>query len=687
MEVNHISRMNNPAGLTGLWNDAVRLGGGRVGFLIAFGVLHYLSIWLGYELKENPDSLAWMWPGSGSLVIALVLAPWRMWPAVVLVQWGVEASFTSQMANPFSFGWSGWFLLANTLEGLIAASIYRALDRGEYRVSLRKMLIVLLATGTGAAAGGLLGAHAALHAMGHEDLMRDWQIWWAGNWLGSLVLAPLVYGWLVPFRQVFRTFRHTNQWEVPLGIVVLAPLTWWMFSTTSGQQGSFLQLPVFLTALLVMAAIRLPPRWTVTVCAMVTLIAVFQTANGFGPYAYVGGPFDAVVYGQFRLIMMVITTLIVVSFITERAMSTAELETSEQRYRSFIGLTSEAVARIELQQPMPVNLPADRQQDWFWQHARIAESNAAFDKLRLGPMTASPGAWRTVAGPFLAALAAGESRCDNQRLTLPSGAISRSFMVSLDGVVNQGLLERVWLVASDITQMVELNSRLLRDQERIKSYARQIISADERARRATAVDLHDGIAQSLVAMGMMLKALRSQSGGSHQGLIDEMMGTLRDVQEQTRTMVADLSPPGLYDLGLVPALQWLAVRFRSHDKLHVQLECDLEETSLSMELRILVFKLIRELLRNVVKHAGVDRAAVWVREEEGSIVVEVQDDGRGFEWQLDLFGGRTGGYGLWSIADRVADMGGEMNVESSPGRGSRFMLSFPTERRFARTGT
>jgi signal transduction histidine kinase len=238
---------------------------------------------------------------------------------------------------------------------------------------------------------------------------------------------------------------------------------------------------------------------------------------------------------------------------------------------------------------------------------------------------------------------------------------------------------RVWCVANDVTEIVDLNSRLLRDRERIKSYARQIISADERARRATAVDLHDGIAQTLVATQMMLKVLRDRPEGIP-GLIDEVSTNVRSVQERTRTMISDLSPPGLYELGLVPALQWLAVHFRSHDQLHVQLTCRVEERNLPVELRILIFKLIRELLRNVVKHAHVDRAAVTVIEGDGRIDVEVQDEGVGFVWQLDLFGQRAGNFGLWSVAERVSEMGGELNVDTVPGGGARFALSFPLGR-------
>jgi signal transduction histidine kinase len=160
-------------------------------------------------------------------------------------------------------------------------------------------------------------------------------------------------------------------------------------------------------------------------------------------------------------------------------------------------------------------------------------------------------------------------------------------------------------------------------------------------------------------------------------LLDEVRVRLREVQDRTRHMISDLSPPGLYDLGLAPALQWLSVYVRGHDRLHVELDTRVSEDKLKLEMRVLVFKLVRELLRNVVKHAGVNAARVTVRGDADALRVEVADAGKGFEWQLDMFGARGGGFGLWSIADRVHEAGGRFTVDTAPGRGSRFDMEFP----------
>jgi signal transduction histidine kinase len=96
-----------------------------------------------------------------------------------------------------------------------------------------------------------------------------------------------------------------------------------------------------------------------------------------------------------------------------------------------------------------------------------------------------------------------------------------------------------------------------------------------------------------------------------------------------------------------------------------------------LDLRVLVFKLIRELLRNVVKHSGVRSASVTVSQTPSELRVVVEDHGVGFEWQLSLFEARSEGFGLWSVADRVRAAQGEMTVDTAPGRGCRVSVVFP----------
>ena len=109
---------------------------------------------------------------------------------------------------------------------------------------------------------------------------------------------------------------------------------------------------------------------------------------------------------------------------------------------------------------------------------------------------------------------------------------------------------RVWGVARDISVLVELNKRLQQKQERVQMYARQLAGAEERARRATAVDLHDGIGQQLVGLAMTLDAAATRSLPEVRLLLGEATQTLRDIHSVTQRVIADLSPPGTVRAGV-----------------------------------------------------------------------------------------------------------------------------------------
>jgi signal transduction histidine kinase len=403
------------------------------------------------------------------------------------------------------------------------------------------------------------------------------------------------------------------------------------------------------------------------------------------------GPFDRPdIFARTGELQTFLASIGVISFAlsvstTEKAIVMQRLSDAEYRYRSFVELSTEAVWRVELERPMPVTLPLDQQGAWLRRHARVVEASRSYGQLDPLALSGAPLPWRREVA-WSAAFedelgnAAVKGYCiDGLHFRVDINGRSHDFVTSFCGVVQDGYLLRIWGVARDITELTELNARLVREQERLKIYARQLVSAEEKARRSTAVDLHDGIGQTLVGMAMTLDVARQHAPSDVALLVDEVRARLRDVQERTRQMITDLSPPGLYDLGLVPALQWLAVYMRGHDRLSVELDANVREEWIKLDMRVLVFKLVRELLRNVVKHAGVNQARLMVRGDDRQLRIEVSDQGKGFDSQIDMFGSRGNGFGLWSIADRAQEVGGRFAMEASLGRGARFELVFPLQ--------
>jgi signal transduction histidine kinase len=660
--------------------------GGRVGLVVAFGIAHAFLVLLSYAMKESLNAPALMWPAVGLLFVTLWLSPRSLWPAILLTHYVIEAAVAALPPEPFDASTDLFYPVANGVDAIASACIARIMIPDLRRVRMVQALRFVAATALGAAIGALLGAWVVVQdsasAVTFAQYIHQAQIWWAGNWLGHLTVAPVVFCWLSTLRSQHPTLALKSRIELVAMLLLLVGFSVYVFANPARTPASLLQMPTVIMALLIYVAIRLPPRWVATLFALTAIIC-----TGFASMRM--GPFDRPdLFVRTGGVQMFLASIGVIAFAlsvstSEKNIVLGRLSEAEYRYRSFVELSTDAVWRVELEQPMPVALPLQQQLEWLRAHARVVEASRSYEQLDPSAATGGAQPWRRDV-PWCAAYednlqsaAVKEYSIDGLRFSMDLHGRSRGFVTSFCGVVEAGHLLRIWGVARDITELTELNARLLREQERLKVYARQLVSAEEKARRSTAVDLHDGIGQTLVGMAMTLDVARQQAPSDVLLLIDEVRKRLREVQERTRQMITDLSPPGLYDLGLVPALQWLAVYMRGHDKLAVELDASVREEWVKLEMRVLVFKLVRELLRNVVKHAGVNHARVVVRGDDQQLRIEVSDQGRGFDSQLDLFGTRASGFGLWSIADRAQEVGGRFAVETSPGSGSRFELVFP----------
>jgi signal transduction histidine kinase len=684
---------NRPPGLK--W-DFTRDGIARgIRSLAVFAVLYSLLVLLGLKLHENTEALTIIWPAAGLLFMALWLAPRRNWIFIVAIQLTVELSASAMTSDHFRFATYLPFAVANSIDGMVGAFVASQIIETPRAPRMRNVLLFIAAVAVGAAASALVGAYATTRTLGTAAYVRELQIWWAGNWLGSLCIAPIVMGWAVRL--------HARQHSAPAGPAVemmligfaMLAMTSWVFSVPPGGVTTILDMPFVLLAFVVVAAFRMPPRWSTMLAAATAILVSYFASRGLGPFAGDPNPFVRVGAVQLYLATLVVINFLLTVVLLEKRNAYQQLRTSDERYRNFIEHSSEAVWRVELSSPMDPHLPVDDQVAWLKTHAYVAESNLTYLRMNreMGVSETEVGQWRADMpwfAMFVQHLGAASHQgysMDGMQFSVSVNAQPRTYITGFRGVIEEGYLVRVWGVARDVTELVELNERLRQNQDRLKLYARELVGAEERARRATAVDLHDGIGQQLVGLSMTLDALVGRSPPEIRLLLSEATNTVREVQAIAQRVIADLSPPGVYELGLEPALKWLSVYMRSKDNLQVELKVTAEDASIDIDLRVLVFKVIRELLRNVVKHSGVQTASVTVTRSPDELRAVVEDRGSGFEWQLSLFEPRAHGFGLWSVADRVRDAAGEMTVDTGPGRGCRVTVVFPLGKPKRRTQT
>jgi len=462
-------------------------------------------------------------------------------------------------------------------------------------------------------------------------------------------------------------------------------MTYWTFSSAPGALTSIFQSPVLVLALAVVIAFRMPPRWATMLTALCVLMAVYYTSRHLGPYSAQPTAFARIASVQLGTSAMIIVNLILVVGVYETRRALTLLRRSDQRYRNFVEKTSEAVWQIELKVPMPLGLALQAQVEWIQEHAYVDECNVAYRKMNEvnGSSDAQAREWRAdspwsaVYLQHLESAAKEGYSIDGLQFSVSAAAGRKIYLAGFTGVLANQALARIWGVAREITQLVELNESLKLKRARLQLYAQQLSGAEERARRTTAVDLHDGIGQQLVGLAFTLDASAVHSPPDVRVVLNQATRTLREIHAVTQRVIADLSPPGLYELGLEAALKWLSVYMRGRDSLQIDLQVSVDDSAFDLDLRILAFKLIRELLRNVVKHSGVDAAKVRVSMTADELFIDVIDQGAGFEWQLSLFEARDGGFGLWSIAERVHEAGGELNVDTAPGLGCSVSITLP----------
>ena len=232
----------------------------------------------------------------------------------------------------------------------------------------------------------------------------------------------------------------------------------------------------------------------------------------------------------------------------------------------------------------------------------------------------------------------------------------------------------------DITQEKLAKQRLIQDRAQLKSLTSQLTLTEERERRRLATELHDRIGQSLVISKIKLEALR-KSGRSRKldKALEDVCNSIGQTIQDIRTLTFDLSSPVLYELGFEMAVsEWLTEHIQKKHGITVEFEDDGRPKPLDDDIRVLLFRDVRELLINVVKHARAAKVKVSVRRVDDRISVRVEDNGVGFDPKnVASVSTKNGGFGLFSIRHRLEELGGHLQIDSAPGRGCIVTMTAP----------
>jgi signal transduction histidine kinase len=246
-------------------------------------------------------------------------------------------------------------------------------------------------------------------------------------------------------------------------------------------------------------------------------------------------------------------------------------------------------------------------------------------------------------------------------------------------------VQLILLIITDLTQIKhaeaalrQINETLETRTEQVRQLVTQLTMSEQEERRRISNLLHDDLQQRLYSLNFQLATLRSlvtsQKLEEAQQIINEIEESLSDSVKLTRNLSVDLSPPILHDEGLFAALRWLAAQMKQQQRFVVSVVAEDGLPPLDEDLRVLLFRLVRELLFNVVKHTVVLTAVVALTYEDDHLCIEVSDQGQGFDANIQA---DPNSQGLLRITRHLRLLDGRMNIDSRLGEGTRITLCVP----------
>jgi PAS domain S-box-containing protein len=381
--------------------------------------------------------------------------------------------------------------------------------------------------------------------------------------------------------------------------------------------------------------------------------------------------------------------------ITEKKQMEETIQRSAARFRSFIELTGQYGWTTDAEGKVVEDLPlmraftgqsAEKDKGWGWlkalhpddrQHTEMEWKRAVAERSKYETelrMRRYDGAYRN----FLArGVPVFDSDGNVQEwvgtcIDITERKRAEEELIKLNETLEQRVAERTELAESRARQLQTLVSELT--------------LAEQRERKRLAQILHDDLQQLLVAAKMNIEILSAQIGTQQQPAAERILNLIIQSIQTSRSLTAELSPPVLQQGSLSAALEWLCRCMQENHRLSVELKTDPGLDPQLEDITVFLFQCIRELLFNAVKHAGVKAARVEMSlDGKGRLRVAVSDEGAGFDPKTIWEKAQAGtGFGLFSIRERLALLGGSLAVESSPGNGATFSLIVPLETTRAR---
>lgn len=655
--------------------------------VILLGIIYHLAARLGLMMANVQPNTSPVWPPTGIAIAALLLFGIRYWPGVTL---GVIFGY---FFNNNSLNVTVGLAIGNTLEAVVAAyllnrvvRLHNSLDRIQDVIGMA--LLSALSTTISATVGVI-----TLLLVGSQIQPYIWTIWitwWIGDFLGALVITPLILVW---FSQ--KSFRYSSRSSMELLVMftLLFLVTIYVFTNQSLGQVTHEALIYVIFPFIIYAALRFTQFGAVNSVALVSGIAIYGTVIGSGPLVR-SSLNDSLILLQTFLGIVSLTALTLAATTSQRQAAEealrhrvedlAKLNDSSQTFLGIFETSAiyQTVCRfavekfgldaawIELDNGNTKDEPFIEPFGISSAQILAVKSSMNQEQIQQSESIKRFALTGTLKGCALyLPLKFGSKRIGSLALVSRDDQFfTQERAIILDSYANLAAvaIQNTWLL-----------DQVKSGNERLHALSHHLMEVQENERLNLSRELHDETGQVISAMMVQLGFLERDAENPEmiRTYARELKRIAQDVLSNLHEMAVRLRPASLDHLGLITALEQYITDFSRQHQLDVQFETvGMNDKRLSPEIETAIFRVVQESLTNVLLHAHASRVDVLLSQRKNTLSVVVEDNGVGF---IPENVASHAHLGIFGMRERVEMLGGKLTIESSVGKGTTVQVEVP----------
>ena len=636
----------------------------------SLSLLYYVLVVVSMKLRFSASGLALLWPSNALLIATLVLTPKRRWWVYLL---SVIPAHTAAL-SPYHLGlsWLAYQIAFNSIQAIACALILQRFRPAIlYFETLKEVLIFL---GVSVVVPGLanlvaiypvvkFSSRAGLLAHNSSDgFLAVWTSCWANNSASLIVFVPVILVCVTRGRDCIRSLSWRGVGEAALLTVLLTTLTFLMYGNvhSAGDVLPFVYLiPV---PFLIWAAVRFGPAGA---CLSITLFVCVSSWC-----AYLGqGPFlrsvsiDRVTVLQMAWIIISAPLLCLAAVVRERRAAVEELRESEDKLRLLLDSTAEAIYGIDLQHRCTFCNPAclralgyervdevlGKNMHNLIHHTRADGTSFPVEECGVHRVTRTGEGVHAEDEMFW--------RANGTRFPAESWSYPQRRGEEIVGAV---------------VAFVDITERKLAEAA-LADVSRKLLDAQEKERSRIGRELHDDINQRLAMLAVELEQLQDNPS-EVRSRVQELRKQTTEISNDVQALSHELHSSKLEYLGAIRAMKSWCKEFGERQGIQIEFKSTDVQTSVAPEVGLCLFRVLQEALHNAVKHSGVKRIEVQLRQDSGEIHLVISDLGRGFDLETATQGR---GLGLTSMQERVRLVSGIVEIQSKPMGGTTVHVRVP----------